>query len=173
MVGSDAYHGVEDRSMTIELILILLGGAFIGTIIGQVKFKHPVGGFVVGAGVAAAVFFLVASRLEVGVAEIGEPEDFEAEVLKSDKPVLVDFYATWCPPCKKLAPTIDDLAEDYADRVKFVKVDVDKNGILAARYGIRGVPTVLLFVKGQIVDSWVGSRPEQVYRAALDRVAPK
>ena len=83
--------------------------------------------------------------------------EFEQNVLNSDVPVLVDFWAAWCPPCIVMAPAIDAVAEDYAGKVKVGKLDVDQNGGTAMRYNIRGIPTLLLFKGGQVVEQRVGA----------------
>ena len=83
--------------------------------------------------------------------------EFDQNVLNSDIPVLVDFWAAWCGPCKVMGPTIDAVAEDYAGKVKVGKLDVDQNGGTAARYNIRGIPTLLLFKGGQVVEQRVGA----------------
>jgi thioredoxin 1 len=82
---------------------------------------------------------------------------WDAEVLQSDKPVLVDFWAEWCGPCRMMSPTIDALADDYAGRVAIGKLNVDENGGAAMRYGVRGIPTLLLFKGGQVVAQKVGA----------------
>lgn len=82
---------------------------------------------------------------------------FESEVLNSDVPVLVDFWATWCGPCKALAPHVESLATDYDGRVKVVKMDIDNNPQTPARYGIRSIPTLLVFKGGEVVDQMVGN----------------
>ena len=82
--------------------------------------------------------------------------NFDTEVLKSDKPVLVDFWAEWCMPCKMLTPTIDQLATEYQGKAKVVKLNVDENIEISGRYGIRGIPTLVLFNGGQEVDRHVG-----------------
>ncbi len=84
--------------------------------------------------------------------------NFEEEVLKSDIPVLVDFWATWCGPCKMLAPVIEAIANDHAGEIKVCKADVDENGELAEKYGISSIPTVLLFKNGEPVKRSVGSK---------------
>ncbi len=94
--------------------------------------------------------------------------DFDTEVLRSDKPVLVDFWAIWCGPCRMMAPVIDSLADKYAGRVKVGKLDVDHNPMSAQRYNVRGIPTMLLFKDGQVVDQIVGSVPEARLAAKLD-----
>jgi len=99
-------------------------------------------------------------------------EQFENEVLRSTQPVLVDFYATWCPPCKMLSPVLDKLADEFAGRVKVVKVNVEEEFSLAARYGISGVPTLMLFKGGVIVDTMVGLLHPLALKAKLERAAP-
>src|SRR5437899_6264603 len=94
--------------------------------------------------------------------------NFEAEVLKSDKPVLVDFWAEWCMPCKMLTPTIEKLAKDYQGKVKVGKVDTDSNRDTAIKYSISNIPTVILFKSGEMSQRFVGLRPEKDFKAALD-----
>lgn len=93
--------------------------------------------------------------------------NFATEVLQADRPVLVDFYATWCGPCRMLAPVIEQLAREFAGRVKFAKVDVDRAPALAARYQITGVPSLLLFQNGRVVDEVVGLAPLGALRSRL------
>ena len=86
---------------------------------------------------------------------------FDTEVLKSDLPVMVDFYADWCGPCKMLAPTVEQLAEDYAGKAKIGKVNVDDNMKLASEYGIMSIPAILYFKNGKVVDQIVGAVPRK------------
>ncbi|WP_428936869.1 thioredoxin [Fontivita pretiosa] len=97
-------------------------------------------------------------------------ENFETEVIKSPQPVLVDFWAEWCQPCRLLAPTIEKLAASYAGRVKVGKLDTDANRDTAMKYGISAIPTVILFKDGQVVQKFVGLRREQDFREALDAI---
>ncbi len=84
-------------------------------------------------------------------------QSFETDVLQSSDPVLVDFWAAWCAPCRMLSPTIDQIAQDFAGRAKVVKLNVDDNRETSAKYGIRGIPTLLLFKNGQLRDQVVGA----------------
>jgi len=93
-----------------------------------------------------------------------------SDLINGDKPVLVDFYADWCQPCHILTPIVARIAKAYEGRVKVVKVNVDKNQKVAQQYGVRGIPTLILFHKGQPVWRQVGVVPENVIQAALDRV---
>ena len=93
---------------------------------------------------------------------------FDEVVLKSDKPVLVDFWATWCGPCRMLGPVIEELATEYEGKVVVGKVDVDNNQEFAAKYGVRNIPTVLVFKDGEVVGRQVGVAPKKTYTDALD-----
>lgn len=95
-------------------------------------------------------------------------DNFQAEVLEADQPVLVDFWAPWCGPCKMLTPTIEELAGDYAGRVKIGKMNTDDHGQTATNYGISAIPTLLLFNKGEIVDKFVGLATKDQLAASMD-----
>jgi len=95
-------------------------------------------------------------------------QNFEQEVLKSSVPVLVDFWAEWCLPCRMLAPTIDKLAKDYAGKLKVGKVDTEVNRDIAIKYSISAIPTVILFRDGQVQQKFVGLRQERDFKEALD-----
>lgn len=86
--------------------------------------------------------------------------DFESEVLQSEVPVLVDFYADWCGPCRALAPVVEELAQELAGRLKVVKLDVDQNEQLSWQFGVQSIPTLILFQNGQEVERWVGFLPK-------------
>jgi thioredoxin 1 len=96
-------------------------------------------------------------------------QNFESEVLKSDKPVLVDFWAEWCAPCWMIAPTVEALAEEYASRVKVGRLNVDENQSMTARYQIRGIPTLLVFKNGEIQEQYVGVTSKDVIVKMLER----
>ncbi len=87
-------------------------------------------------------------------------DSFESEVLKSSEPVLVDFWASWCAPCKAIGPLVDGLADDYEGKVKVGKLNVDENPATPGQYGVRGIPTLILFKDGQVVDQVVGAVPK-------------
>lgn len=96
------------------------------------------------------------------MAEVAEVTDqsFEAEVLQSDKPAIIDFWAEWCAPCRAIAPIIKELAAEYGDRIKIVKMDIDANPNTPGQYGVRAIPTVLAFQGGQVVQQIQGARPK-------------
>ena len=94
--------------------------------------------------------------------------EFENEVIKSDIPVVVDFFATWCGPCKMIAPVLDQLAEEFAGKAKIVKVDVDESRELTIQYGVKSMPTLLVFKNGEVVDKAVGALPKSDLKAKIE-----
>jgi thioredoxin 1 len=103
------------------------------------------------------------------VLNIGDAE-FEREVLKSEHPVLVDFWATWCAPCRAIAPAVEELATQYKGKVKVAKVNIDDNQDTPQQYGIRSIPTLLVFKDGKVVEQIVGAVPKARLEAALQKV---
>ncbi|HHT73921.1 MAG TPA: thioredoxin [Firmicutes bacterium] len=106
------------------------------------------------------------------MAHIIEVDDsnFEQEVLESDVPVLVDFWAVWCGPCRMIAPVFEELAEEYGDKVKFAKINVDQVTEVVGRYSIMSIPTIMLFSDGDPVETIVGVQPKARYTELLDEV---
>lgn len=94
--------------------------------------------------------------------------NFDSEVLKSDKPVLVDIWAEWCGPCRMYSPIIDEVSKDYTNKVKFVKVNADDNQKIAEKYGVMSIPTTLLIVKGNLKASMVGAVPKETLKKWIE-----
>ena len=94
---------------------------------------------------------------------------FDADVLKSNQLVLVDFWAEWCGPCKALAPTIDELADEFTGKAKIYKMNVDENPTIPTRFNVRGIPTVMLFKGGQVVDMLTGKYPKEAYVEVINK----
>jgi thioredoxin 1 len=101
-----------------------------------------------------------------------EDGTFETEVLKSDTPVLVDFWATWCGPCKAIAPCVDEVAKEFKGKVKVAKMDIDQHQQIPQKYGIRSIPTLLVFKGGRVVDTIVGAVPKSTRAAAVTTASP-
>ena len=97
-------------------------------------------------------------------------DNFESDVLQSDLPVLVDFWAEWCGPCKALTPTIDSIAEEYSSKVTVGKVNIDQHPTIAAKYGVRSIPTLLIYSGGQVYEQLVGAVPKSQITAILDQL---
>jgi thioredoxin 1 len=104
-----------------------------------------------------------------GVLEVSDAT-FDKEVLQSEQPVLVDFWAVWCGPCKAIAPIVDSVAASYAGRLKVAKVDVDSNSATPSRYGIRGIPALLFFKGGKVADQVVGYVPQDVIDQKIQKL---
>ncbi len=102
--------------------------------------------------------------------EFVTPQNFEAEVLASEKPVLVDFFATWCAPCRMLSPVLEEIAQEYAEKIKVVKVDVDEAGELAMRFGVSSIPTLVLVKDGAVVKTSVGYVPKEALEQMLNDI---
>ena len=94
-------------------------------------------------------------------------DSFESEVIHSDVPVMVDFWAVWCGPCRMVAPVMDQLASEYSGKLKVAKVDVDKARATAGKYGVMSIPTVLVFKGGEVVETIVGAQPKSSFEAAV------
>lgn len=96
-------------------------------------------------------------------------KNFASEVLQSSLPVLVDFWATWCGPCRAIAPIVEDLAKEFSGRVKMTKLNVDENPSTPGQYGVRGIPTLILFKEGKVLDQIVGSVPRARLKAMIEK----
>jgi thioredoxin 1 len=103
-----------------------------------------------------------------GIVEVTDA-NFDQDVLKSDKPVLVDFWATWCGPCRAIAPIVEELAAEYQGKIKIGKMDVDANSATPMRYKVTGIPTLLVFKGGQVVEQIVGYKPKETIAQALNK----
>ena len=156
--------------MISTVLLAAMVGGVAGAVLWYLKFHNPLPGVLIGAACGALLVFMF-GRSPATVIAVGSQRQFEQDVLTADMPVVVDFYADRCPPCRKLAPTIKSLAKEYKGRVRFVKVDVDRGGKLAESYNIKSIPTIILFVKGEPVHTWKGAIPAEGFRPALDAVA--
>ena len=106
------------------------------------------------------------------MAELGDVSDatFQAEVLDSDVPVVVDFWAEWCAPCRQIAPIVKELADEYGDKVKVVKINIDDSPQTPGTYGIRSIPTVLAFQNGQVVEQLMGARPKPHFEEMVKKL---
>ena len=105
----------------------------------------------------------------LGVLEVNDAT-FDEEVLKSEQPVLVDFWAVWCGPCKLIAPVVDSVAANFAGQLKVAKVNVDQNASTPSRYGVRGIPALLFFKGGKVADQIVGYAPQDVIEEKVKRL---
>ncbi|HEC98780.1 MAG TPA: thioredoxin [Proteobacteria bacterium] len=106
---------------------------------------------------------------EGNVPEVSD-SSFETDILKSDKPVLVDFWAAWCGPCRAIAPVVKELAEEYADRLKVAKMNVDENPATPSKYGIRAIPTLLFFKDGKLADQITGAVSKNIIERGIKKI---
>jgi thioredoxin 1 len=98
-------------------------------------------------------------------------DSFESDIINADQPALVDFWAAWCGPCRSVGPVVEELAGEYAGKIKVCKMNVDENKQTPTKYGVRGIPTLMLFKDGQVVDQIVGAVPKSRIQELLDRVS--
>ena len=109
----------------------------------------------------------------MAITEIDNPQTWETDVISSDRPVFVDFWAEWCGPCRMVGPVVEELAGDYDGKVNFVKVNVDKANELASKYNVFSIPTLLLLNKGEIIAQQVGAGSKETYQNMIDRALEK
>ena len=105
----------------------------------------------------------------MGITQISDTKSWEVDVINSDVPVFVDFWAEWCGPCRMVGPVVEELANDYDGKVKFVKVNVDEANELASKYNVFSIPTLILLNKGEIVSQQVGAASKESYQSMIDR----
>jgi thioredoxin 1 len=105
---------------------------------------------------------------EIGLVHVND-KSFASEVLNSDVPVLVDFWATWCGPCRSISPIVEELAKEFSGRVKVTKLNVDESPATPTQYGVRGIPTLILFKGGKILDQLVGAHPKARLKALIEK----
>lgn len=105
----------------------------------------------------------------MGITQISDAKSWEIDVINSDIPVFVDFWAEWCGPCRMVGPVVEELANDYDGKVKFVKVNVDEANELASKYNVFSIPTLILLNKGEIVSQQVGAASKESYQSMIDR----
>ncbi|MBP1696093.1 MAG: thiol reductase thioredoxin [Deltaproteobacteria bacterium] len=105
---------------------------------------------------------------EIGLVHVND-KSFASEVLNSDVPVLVDFWATWCGPCRSISPIVEELAREFSGRVKVTKLNVDESPAIPTQYGVRGIPTLILFKGGKILDQLVGAHPKARLKALIEK----
>jgi len=160
-----------------KIALGVLGGGMVGYLFSRLFYANSSYSF--GANrPAMAVFGAILGVVVMTLAfrggssalgdELVTMVEFEEKVLQSDKPVVLDFHATWCGPCKRLAPILTELEDEYGDKIDFYRIDVDKAGQLAAEHQVRGVPTLVFYIDGQQVERLVGGAPKHVLAQYLD-----
>ena len=109
----------------------------------------------------------------MGITQVTDSKIWETDVISSDKPVFVDFWAEWCGPCRMVGPVVEELAGDYDGKVNFVKVNVDQAGELASKYNVFSIPTLILLHKGEVIAQQVGAGSKEVYQNMIDRALEK
>ena len=109
----------------------------------------------------------------MGITQVTDTKTWETDVITSDKPVFVDFWAEWCGPCRMVGPVVEELAVDYDGKVNFVKVNVDQAGELASKYNVFSIPTLILLHKGEVIAQQVGAGSKEVYQNMIDRALEK
>ena len=109
----------------------------------------------------------------MGITQVTDTKTWETDVITSDKPVFVDFWAEWCGPCRMVGPVVEELAVDYEGKVNFVKVNVDQAGELASKYNVFSIPTLILLHKGEVIAQQVGAGSKETYQNMIDRALEK
>lgn len=113
---------------------------------------------------------MLLDHLIMGIVDISDPQEWESQVMQSPIPVFVDFWAEWCGPCRMVGPVVEELAEEYDGKVKFVKVNVDNANALASQYNVFSIPTLIVFKGGKSVDQKVGAGSKDTYKSMIDKV---
>ena len=113
--------------------------------------------------------YAVLTNYTMGIAQVSDTKSWEVDVMNSEIPVFVDFWAEWCGPCRMVGPVVEELANDYEGMVKFVKVNVDEASELASKYNVFSIPTLILLSKGEIVSQQVGAASKETYKNMIDR----
>lgn len=108
-------------------------------------------------------------RTEMGITKVSDTKSWEIDVMNSDIPVFVDFWAEWCGPCRMVGPVVEELANDYDGKIKFVKVNVDEANELASKYNVFSIPTLAIFNKGELVTQQVGAASKESYKNMIDK----
>ncbi len=113
--------------------------------------------------------YVIQNDVRMGITQISDAKSWEVDVINSDIPVFVDFWAEWCGPCRMVGPVVEELATDYDGKVKFVKVNVDEANELASKYNVFSIPTLILLNKGEIISQQVGAASKESYKNMIDR----